>query len=410
MRILDLALKDLRQILREKQSAFFLLIMPVVFTLLFGFAFGGFSRGGGDEDPRLPVALLNEDEGAIAAHLLALLGQSDVLRLEPVEAAWDEVAEQVGDETFAAALRIPSTFTTQAEAGQPIPVIFLVDPSNSAGFTLQGEVNAAATRLNNALQTARISLETALAHGELSPAEQQAYFAEALAQTVDAWTTPPIAVHVRAGSAPVTAGDESAVYSDNAFAHSSPGMMAQFALAGLITASQILVLERKNGALRRLLTTNMSRIHILLGHYLAMFSLIVVQLLTLIIFGQLLLQLPYFQEPVATLLLVVAGALFAASMGLLIGTIAKSEEHVIVFSLVPMFVLAGLGGAWVPLEFTPASVQRIAYLTPLAWLMDGFKDIIVRGLGLEAVLGAVGVLLLYAIVLWLLAAWRFRSE
>ena len=42
--------------------------------------------------------------------------------------------------------------------------------------------------------------------------------------------------------------------------------------------------------------------------------------------------------------------------------------------------------------------------------MDGFKDIIVRGLGLESVLGAVGVLLLYAIVLWLLAAWRFRSE
>ncbi|MBK9053224.1 MAG: ABC transporter permease [Chloroflexi bacterium] len=122
------------------------------------------------------------------------------------------------------------------------------------------------------------------------------------------------------------------------------------------------------------------------------------------------LQLPYFHEPVATLLLVVAGALFAASMGLLIGTLAKSEEQVIVFSLVPMFVLAGLGGAWVPIEFTPASVQRIAYLTPLAWMMDGFKDIIVRGLGLESVLMAVGVLLLYALVLWLLAAWRFRLE
>lgn len=410
MRILDLALKDLRQILREKQSAFFLLIMPVVFTLLFGFAFGGFSSSNGEDDPRLPVALLNEDEGTVAAHLLTLLGESEVLRLEPVEGTWHEVAAQVEDETFAAALRIPPDFTTQAEAGQPMPVTLLVDPSQSAGFTLQGEVNAAATRLNNALQTARISLETAITHGELSAAEQQTYFNETLAQTVSAWASPPIAVQVRPGSAPVTDGDENAIYSDNAFAHSSPGMMAQFALAGLITASQILVLERKNGALRRLLTTNMSRISILLGHYLAMFILIVVQLLTLIIFGQLLLQLPYFHEPVATLLLVVAGALFAASMGLLIGTLAKSEEQVIVFSLVPMFVLAGLGGAWVPIEFTPASVQRIAYLTPLAWMMDGFKDIIVRGLGLESVLTAVGVLLLYALVLWLLAAWRFRLE
>ncbi|MCA9940379.1 MAG: ABC transporter permease, partial [Anaerolineales bacterium] len=209
------------------------------------------------------------------------------------------------------------------------------------------------------------------------------------------------------GAMPATAGD---VYSDNAFAHSSPGMMAQFALAGLITASQVLVIERKSGALRRLLTTNMSRAGILAGHYLAMFILIITQILILILFGQLLLRLPYFRQPVATLLMVITTALFAASMGLLIGALSKSEEQAVVYSLVPMFILAGLGGAWMPLEFTPLSVQRIAYLTPIAWVMDGFKDITVRGLGLDSVLTAAGVLLLYAIGLWALAAWRFRFE
>ena len=51
----------------------------------------------------------------------------------------------------------------------------------------------------------------------------------------------------------------------------------------------------------------------------------------------------------------------------------------------------------------PPTVQRIAYFTHLAYMTNDFKDIIVRGLGLESMLVATAVLLLYAVVLWLLA-------
>jgi ABC-2 type transport system permease protein len=62
------------------------------------------------------------------------------------------------------------------------------------------------------------------------------------------------------------------------------------------------------------------------------------------------------------------------------------------------------------LEVTPALFQRIAYVTPLAWVIDGYKDIIVRGLGVEAVLTAVAVLLAYTLGLFALAVWRFRFD
>ena len=417
MRILDVAIKDLRQILRERQSTFFLLIMPVVFTLLFGFAFGGFSSGGGQSDPRLPVGYLSQDEGVMAGHLTALLEQSAVLRLVAADGDQEEaLAQQVTDGDLAAALLLPPDFGERLLARQPAApagaLTLIVDPAGATAFTIQGEVEAALTRLNSALQTAQISTAAAEAQGLLAAeAARQAYFDDALARAVAAWAAPPVTVQTSStGRAPAGAADPNAVYSDNAFAHSSPGMMAQFTLAGLITASQVLVLERKNGALRRLLTTNLSRAGILVGHYLAMFIMIVAQLLILTLFGQLLLRLPYYQQPAATLLMVLASALFAASVGLLIGALAKSEEQAVVYSLVPMFILAGLGGAWMPLEFTPLTVQRIAYLTPIAWMMDGFKDITVRGQGLEAVLPAVGVLLIYAVVAWALAAWRFRFE
>jgi ABC-type multidrug transport system permease subunit len=64
----------------------------------------------------------------------------------------------------------------------------------------------------------------------------------------------------------------------------------------------------------------------------------------------------------------------------------------------------------VPLELTPDAFQQIAHLTPLAWVVEGFKDIIVRGQGIEEMGQAVLILLAYTVVLISLAVWRFRFE
>jgi len=70
--ILDLASKDLLQMLRDRKTFLFLLLMPVAFTLLFGFIFNGTAQT--DTDARLPVGLLNQDQAApLSLELEALL-------------------------------------------------------------------------------------------------------------------------------------------------------------------------------------------------------------------------------------------------------------------------------------------------------------------------------------------------
>jgi len=64
IRILDIALKDLRQLMRERETFLFLLLMPIIFTLLFGYAFGGFSSG--ESDARLPIGYLDEDGSPVS--------------------------------------------------------------------------------------------------------------------------------------------------------------------------------------------------------------------------------------------------------------------------------------------------------------------------------------------------------
>jgi ABC-2 type transport system permease protein len=192
--------------------------------------------------------------------------------------------------------------------------------------------------------------------------------------------------------------------------HISPAIMVQFAMAGLIGSAEIVVLERRSRALRRMLTTAISRAEIILGHCLAMFVTILLQFVILIAFGQLVLGVDYLRAPLATLLMMATTALWAASLGMLIGALAKTDEQVVIFSLIPMFVLSGMGGAWVPLEVTGKTFQTIGHLLPTAWAIDGFENIVIRGLGLGSVLLPAGILLAYAALFFALAVWRFRFE
>ncbi len=410
MRVMDLAIKDVLQLVRDWKAALFLLVMPIVFTLLFGLAFGG---AGGAEDSRLPVGLVDREQSRLGASLLQLLETSAAIRPEVLtgrDAEPKRLEKRLQDGELAGVVIVPEGYEQRLLAGETAPLTLLADESQGAGTTARGEVQAAALRLAGSVEAARLGAEAFAERATLTDDEARAEFTWAtIDRAVAAWQSPPVTVSA-AQSGALAAEAEAQTMAQSGYSHTSPAMMVQFAIAGLIGAAEVLVLERRSRALRRLLTTAISRVEIVLGHYLAMFAMIAAQLIILIAFGQLLLGVGYMRAPLATGLLVLATALWTASLGLLIGVLAKTEDQVIIYSLVPMFILSGMGGAWMPLEFTGKTFQSIGHLLPTAWAMDGFKNVIVRGLGLESVLLPVGIMLAYGVVLFALAVWRFRFE
>jgi ABC-2 type transport system permease protein len=70
--------------------------------------------------------------------------------------------------------------------------------------------------------------------------------------------------------------------------------------------------------------------------------------------------------------------------------------------------LAALGGAMVPLELFPPTMQSIALATPHAWALRAFGDLVRNEGTLVDVLPEVGVLLVYASALIALATWLLR--
>jgi len=394
IRIIDIALKDLMQLSRDIRTFMFLLIMPIVFTFLFGFAFGGF--GGSDSDSRLPVGYISQDNHWVTNSLHDLLDKSEVIRLdENVFHSTSDLEKLVADGDLAAAIIVPHGYGKAMLKNKEIRLIVIADTGTQAWTTVEAELLALTGRLDSAVRTATIINQV---DSERMP------FNYAFKKSLSAWDDPPIAITETTSLAvKKTSGQGMAL------AHNAPGFMLQFSIAGLLTAAQIIVSERKSRTLQRLLTTATQRIHIILGHYLALFLLIFTQFTILIIFGQFVLKVDYLRVPSATLLVAFSAALCISAMGLLIGILARSEEQAIVFSIVPMFVFSGLGGAWVPLEVTGATFRAIGHLSPVAWGLDGFENICARGLGLESVLLPAAALGGYAVLFFTLAAWRLST-
>jgi ABC-2 type transport system permease protein len=392
--ILDIAEKDLLQILRDRKTFLFLLIMPVLFTFMIGYATGGFNKA---SDPRLPVGYIDEDNTWLSRDLQAQFAKSEVVRLQefrPQEQV--DMEAQVADEDLAAAIIVPQGYSHLMLDGKPARLILIGNTSTPTGRSVESEALTMAIRLESAVRTAAILERLS---GDRNP------FDYTFEQALSRWEDPPIRVSETTSSAirRVSGANE-------ALANTSPGIMLQFAIAGLLTSASIIVSERKSRSLQRLLTTATSRVHILLGHYLAIFVMVFCQFIILLVFGQIILKVNYLASPPAILLVAFTAALCIAALGLLIGTMARTEEQAIILSLIPMFVLAGMGGAWVPLEVTGPTFAAIGHLSPVAWAMDGFKAVSLRGLGVQGVLLPAAALIGYALLFFVIAAWRFQTS
>ena len=400
MRSIELALKDIKQILRDRKSLLFLVLMPLVFTLFMGFAYGQMSQ---PEDPRLAVGWINLDEdGILSASLHANLEQSEVLRLEEISPA--QAARLVQNGKLAAALTVPAGFSEKTLSGEVVYLDLLADKATSTGAAAEQAVRTAVVRVLSAAETARLATGLIQANGAAVDAVTAQQTAEAASR---AWEAPVLGFTIEKARGEVPTDSP---VGDNPFNQASPGMIVQFAVFGLINSAMLLVLERQTGCLPRLLTTSMHRAEIIAGHLLAMFTVSFLQELILVLVGQFAFGADYLRQPLATLIVMVALALWAASLGMLIGTLAKGEDQVILYAMAGMFLFSALGGAWFPLEGVGRTFAAIGRWMPSAHAMTGFQNILMRGLGLSSVLVPAAVLLAWAAGCFGLAVWRFQKE
>lgn len=402
MRIIDLALKDLSQILRDKRSLLFLVAMPIVFTFFMGFAYKSGRDNDAAKDNRIPLGFVNNDgDGVVSKQLFATLSKSDSIRV--VEVASAAVDESIRKGEVAGVLVVPSGYSDQASAGQEPQLTLVADLNSTGGQSLFQLLRTPVTQLMSAVEISRLSAETVGKPGDASELN------DSFVSASQAWSETDSAALVKVEMAVTGKNSGGDWFGDNPYNQASPGILVQFAIMGLVSSGQILVQERKTRTLQRMMSTSMRPWEIIAGHMLAMFAVVFLQIALLVVFGQLALSADYMNAPLGTLLVSVALSLWIAAMGLLIGTLVKDDAQVILFALMAMFIFSALGGTWFPLEAASGTFAAIGKLMPSAWAMTGYQNILMRGLGLESAWLPTLILSAYALGFFVLAVWRFRK-
>lgn len=102
--------------------------------------------------------------------------------------------------------------------------------------------------------------------------------------------------------------------------------------------------------------------------------------------------------------------LAAIGFGVLLGTIADTQEQSAPFGATSVVVLAAVGGIWVPVFLMPEFMQKIAQFSPMNWGLNAYYDIILRNSGIGEVAKELIFLFLFYVAMVAIALFYERKQ
>jgi ABC-2 type transport system permease protein len=421
--IWTIARNDLRQLFRERGIWINLVVIPLILAYVIGLA-NGSAGGGSDDTPTAETVVIDVvdlDNSAASSELIAAVQATNPNYLLCPLANTDADACDLGGTTLNAALvetrlreqtsvaylEIPPGYGAAVSAGEQAEIIYRSNENSIApSFVLQG-IQAAIQRVGALEIASRVGGAAALdTPGLRLDADGQAALVGAIRQRADDLLSaqPPLANIV----IPTDSG-ASARQGGGGFSQSVPGMATMYVMFAVFPAAVALLTERKQWTLQRLVTMPVTRAQILGGKLLARFILGMIQYGIVFAFGYML-GVRYGSDPIAIVLTMAAFVLCITALTLALTTLLKNESQASAITLLLSITLAPLGGAWWPLEIVPSWMQTLGHVSPVAWAMDSYTELIFFGGRLVDVLPYIGVLLGMMAVFFAFGVARFKYE
>lgn len=378
-KLVAIAWKDTLVRFSSPMEWLFFLILPVIFTVVLSATTG---RG----DSRARFVVVDEAQTAASAQLLRSLTAARGVRIDSLSLAKGEAEFRA--RRAPALLVIPAGFSALALEQGRAELDLRLQPSNTGALTAGRVLRSVVDRFDSAAAIARS--RTAMSY--------EAAFADAFTAMEAARSLVSVA----------NASTPEEVEYDPA-ANSSAGQLITWVFIPLLGIAALLAFERQKGTLRRLLVSPTTKATFLLGTIAGQVATALMQMLLLVVFGSVVMKLPWGRDPGALAVMLVCTALAAASLGTFLGTFVKTEAQANGLSIMIGMVMALLGGCWYPLDLFPGTLQTAVKVLPTTWAMQGLLDVVSRGQGIAAVMLPAGVLLGFAAAFFAIGSWRFRA-
>ena len=382
MNALAIAEVNVRRLLRDRTSTFFVFVLPIVLIVVLGTVFGGRVA------PRMGIVAV--ESGALGAELVDAI-RNGAVKLELKEPATvAELTAGVEEGTLEIGVIIPPGYDATVRGGGVAEVVILGQPQ-SAVSALREAVSQAVAAQAAVVQAARLT-----ASREGIPFDA----ALAMARSVQGEMAGVTVAVERIGEGMFPAGT-------GAFAPGAQSQLVLFMFLTSMTAATQLILTRQLGVSRRMLASPVRVRTILVGETLGRFGVAMLQGLFIVILSAIVFGVSW-GDPLAAGTIVVLFALVGTGAAMVVGVFSNNPDQAGALGVMAGMLLGALGGAMVPLEIFPEPAHTLAYLTPQAWAIQGLREVALRGGTVIDVIQELGVLVLYAVGLLALGTWRFR--
>ncbi|PVV56886.1 MULTISPECIES: ABC transporter permease [Chryseobacterium] len=202
----------------------------------------------------------------------------------------------------------------------------------------------------------------------------------------------------------------------NSVQHNVPAW-ALFAIFFIVVPLSInLVKEKSQGtSVRARISPTPYFVHIL-GKTFTYLIICVIQFLLMVAVGIYLfpyMDLPQFDvtgKMFPLIVVTIFAGLAAIGFGVLLGTVANTQEQSAPFGATSVVVLAAIGGIWVPVFLMPEFMQTIAKFSPMNWGLNAYYDIILRNSGIGGIAKEIIFLFLFYIAMVAISLFYERKQ
>ena len=362
-RILAVAERVLRQLRHDKRVLVFMLLLPAIAMLLFGYSFSG-------DITDVRVAFVDEDRTELTESILESLQEDAAFEVTVLDAV-DDPEKLLLDEGYQAVVRSPAKFTSLYYAH------FAMGVATSAQGAIDLTLDESDPQIAN---TVKMGLaDAAMDLGEGGPVEIE--------------TRELYGVEVR--------------FIDG-FAPAIMGLVV--ALISTVLTLLSIVREKVDGTFSRIWVSPVRRAEFILGYVIAFGLVSLIQSLVVLTVGISVFHILINGAIAWAFVCVILFAVGSVGLGTLLSALAQTESQAIIFFplvIVPSVLLSGM--MW-PIQAIPRLLRPLSYLVPLTYSNRLLRAVMVKGLApWQEPIGFAGVLV-FVLLTILLASSVLRQS
>lgn len=363
------ARKEMRQIARDRRTLLILLFVPAFFLLVYGYALNFDIR-------HVRIAVQDNDRSTESRDVISSFVNSGYFDLYG-EVPNDEAISQVIDRNeVRAVLIIPARFGRDVAAGHVTSVQLIVDGDNAnTATTVVGYVRGliSATSARYEMQARLGSLQ-----GPLLTVEPRVFYNAELRSTL----------------------------------FLVPGLIAYIAmLTAVVSTALSIVREKEVGTMEQVRMSPIGPVPYILGKSAPYFLVSLVSSMSIVVAAMVLFEMPMRGSWLVLLGVVSLFLVGALAFGLLISSIADTQQVAFQLALLTSFLpTLMLSGFIFPISSMPSFLQVVTLIVPARYFLVALRGIVLKGVGPSVFWSDLVALGIFAVAILGLASLRLRRQ